>query len=263
MTLKDELLRRIATDGPMRVDEYMTLCLAHPRLGYYTTRDPLGAQGDFTTAPEISQMFGELLGLWLAQVWMDQGSPKGTLGELGPGRGTLMSDILRATRGVPGFHAALSVHLVEISEPLRDRQRAALSQYDVAWVDRIEDLPDAPLFLVANEFFDALPVRQFQATEAGWSERLVGASEGELTFGLAPPSSSPPLTARFGTLPPGTVVESSAPSEAIAAQIATRLAQQGGAALIIDYGAWDGVGDTLQALEDHAPVDALACPGQA
>ncbi|MEO1550006.1 MAG: SAM-dependent methyltransferase [Pseudomonadota bacterium] len=263
MSLNDLILARIATDGPLRVDEYMALCLTHPSLGYYTTRDPLGQAGDFTTAPEISQMFGELVGLWLAQTWLDRGAPEGILVELGPGRGTLMADILRVTRAVPDLHARLSVHLVEVSGPLRARQRATLEGQSITWVDRVEDLPDAPLFLVANEFFDALPIRQFQATDAGWAERLIGAEGARLSFGLAPASQSAPLTRRFGPQSPGTVVESCAAAEAVTAQIAARLIGQGGAALIIDYGAWQGTGETLQALCDHSFVDPLSNPGQA
>ena len=144
-------------------------CLLHPKLGYYTTREPFGRTGDFVTVPEVSQMFGELIGLCLAQVWLDQGSAAAfTLAELGPGRGTLMADILRATASVPGFHDAACLHLVEASPSLRAQQRTALAAHRVRWLDSTEALPDAPLFLVANEFFDALPIRQFiRAEEIG------------------------------------------------------------------------------------------------
>src|SRR6056297_302054 len=141
---------RIAATGPMTLAEYMATCLMHPELGYYATRDPFGAQGDFTTAPEISQMFGELIGLCLAQTWLDQGQPAPfTLAEPGPGRGTLMADILRATRGVPGFHDAMRVHLVETSPALRDVQARNLDRDDITWHDTVADLPDGPLYLVA------------------------------------------------------------------------------------------------------------------
>ncbi|TMV42427.1 class I SAM-dependent methyltransferase, partial [Thioclava sp. BHET1] len=175
---------------PISVADYMAECLLHPRHGYYSTRDPFGAAGDFITAPEISQMFGEMVGLCLAAGWIAQGRPaRITLAELGPGRGTLMADILRATRGVPGFHAAADVHLVEASATLRARQLETLAGTQVQWADHADDLPrGAPLFLVANEFFDALPIRQFQRSGPGWRERLVGLQEGALCFGLGEPA---------------------------------------------------------------------------
>ena len=183
MTLRDILEARIAATGPITLAEYMAECLLHPTLGYYTTRDPFGVAGDFTTAPEISQMFGELLGLCVAQAWLDQGGGAFVLAELGPGRGTLMADVLRATRGVPGFHGAMRVCLVEASPVLRARQGAVLAGYEVAWFDEVGGLPEGPLFLIANEFFDALPIRQFQREGAGWRERMVGPG---LRLGLSP-----------------------------------------------------------------------------
>ena len=262
--LKDRLLARIARLGPLSIADYMTECLLHPRDGYYTTRDPLGRRGDFITAPEISQMFGEVLGAWLAQVWIDQGAPNPfTLAELGPGRGTLMADALRATRGVPGFHAALHLHLVEASPKLRAVQAAILADYAPSFHDNLSDLPDAPLFLIANEFFDALPIRQFQK-HAGddWSERMIGADGDRLIWGLSPPV---PIAALAGRkdVEIGQIVETCAPATAIAGEIGRRIATHGGAALIIDYGARDSRGDTFQALAAHAYVDPLATPGQA
>ncbi|MDO7631523.1 MAG: SAM-dependent methyltransferase, partial [Loktanella sp.] len=180
------LAQRIAATGPMTLADYMADCLMHPQFGYYATRDPFGASGDFTTAPEISQMFGELIGLCLAQTWMDQGAPAQiTLAEIGPGRGTLMADALRATRGVVGFHAALSVHFIETSPTLRKRQAEAVP--DATWHDSIETLPQAPLYLVANEFFDALPIRQFTRDKAGWREHMVGVQGDTLLMGLSAP----------------------------------------------------------------------------
>ncbi|MGR3467813.1 MAG: SAM-dependent methyltransferase, partial [Shimia sp.] len=184
MSLLDHLRARIAAEGPLSVADYMAEALTHPTLGYYTTRDPLGAGGDFTTAPEISQMFGELIGLSLAQAWLHQGLGRVTLAELGPGRGTLMADALRATRAVPGFHAALDVVFVEASAPLRAAQAAAVPI--ARWVDRLEELPDAPLLLIANEFFDALPIRQFTRRGEAWAERMVEATETGLAFTDAP-----------------------------------------------------------------------------
>lgn len=258
--LADLLVRRIAAGGPMTVADYMAECLLHPAHGYYATRDPFGRAGDFITAPEISQMFGELLGLALAQSWLDQGSHAPfTLAELGPGRGTLMADVLRATRTVPGLHAAARVVLVEASAALRAVQARTLDS--PAWIDTADDLPQAPLFLLANEFFDALPIRQYLRTPEGWRERMVGLAQGALTFGLSPPIPCP--DPRFAADPPGTLVETCPQAAPIMQALADRIARHGGAALIIDYGGWRSRGDTLQALRAHAPEDPLAHPGEA
>ncbi|MFT5744593.1 MAG: NADH dehydrogenase [ubiquinone] 1 alpha subcomplex assembly factor 7, partial [Paracoccaceae bacterium] len=169
--LGDILIKRVRATGPMTLADYMGECLLHPEHGYYTTRDPLGAVGDFTTAPEISQMFGELIGLCLAQAWMDQGAPASfALAELGPGRGTLMADALRATRGVSGFHDAAQVHLIEASPTLRAAQAKIVPH--ATWHDSVATLPDLPLFVIANEFFDALPIRQFRRHANGWQETV-------------------------------------------------------------------------------------------
>lgn len=248
---------RIAAQGPMRLDDYMRLCLMHPDHGYYSTRDPFGAGGDFTTAPEISQMFGELVGLAIAQAWLDQGAPtRFTLAELGPGRGTLMADALRATRKVPGFAAAARVALVETSPHLREVQRKRLG--DIAHLSSAAELPEAPLFLIANEFFDALPIRQFQRTPDGWAERMVtldGAGALALALDLPRPSSD--------EVPEGEIRESCAEGAAIMACVADRIVRYGGAAIVIDYGTWEGRGDSLQALRRHAPDGILAHPGEA
>ncbi len=262
--LKPLILRQIATTGPLSVAEYMTLCLLHPQHGYYTTRDPLGAAGDFTTAPEISQIFGEMLGLWLAQVWLDQGAPiPVTLAELGPGRGTLMADILRATKPVPGFHAALSLHLVEASPVLRAAQAEKLAAFAPRSHDSADSLPDAPLLLVANEFFDALPIRQFQRKGMAWAERMVSAANDTLIFGLAPPAPLEALAERLDDTQDDQIVETCASARAVLDPIAARISAHGGAALIIDYGDWNSRGDTLQALRGHAYADPLAHPGEA
>ncbi|MBL3610523.1 class I SAM-dependent methyltransferase [Rhodovulum sulfidophilum] len=258
------LARRIAATGPISIAEFMADCLMHPEHGYYSTRDPFGQSGDFTTAPEISQMFGELLGLWIAQVWLDQGAPAPfTLAELGPGRGTLMADLWRATRGVPGFHAAARLHLVETSPTLRARQRAALPDADIAWLDSVEALPDAPLFLIANEFFDALPIRQFQRDDTGWCERLVGLDGARLSLGLSAPLPLAALEHRLADTKPGDIVETCAVAEAITAGLSARISTHGGAALIVDYGGWHSLGDTLQALRAHRPEPVLDHPGEA
>ncbi|WP_347138816.1 SAM-dependent methyltransferase [Paracoccus sp. SSK6] len=247
---------RIRATGPITLADYMEICLLHPRYGYYATRDPFGAKGDFTTAPEIHQMFGELCGLVLAQAWMDQGSPAPfTLAEIGPGRGTLMADMLRAIRKAPGMAEAAEVALIEASLHLRQIQQDRLGA--VTHLDSVEQLPGKPLFLIANEFFDALPIRQYQRTPVGWCERMVGLSETGLRLGLGPVVQLP----REGQ--PGDVVEECPAAPAIVEAIARGIAAHGGAAIFVDYGGWNGYGDTFQALRNHAPEDPLAHPGEA
>ncbi|QFT97223.1 hypothetical protein FIU85_07910 [Roseovarius sp. THAF8] len=265
MTPLAQILRaEIATTGPMRLDAYMAACLMHPRHGYYSTRDPFGEQGDFITAPEISQMFGELIGLCLAQTWLDQGAPNPVaLVELGPGRGTLMADALRATRGVPGFHDALQVHLVESSPALRARQAETLAAHAPTWHDSADTLPDLPTLSVANEFFDALPIRQFQRQGDGWCERVVGLSDDTLALGLNAKRIEPTLAHRLDDTADGDIVETCPAAAPVIDALARRIASHGGAALIIDYGDWRSLGDTLQAVQGHDRADILAAPGLA
>ncbi|HEV2562591.1 MAG TPA: SAM-dependent methyltransferase [Rhizomicrobium sp.] len=292
----------IAAQGPLSIAQFMTLALHDPRRGYYSTRDPFGAGGDFITAPEMSQMFGELLGLWIVQCWRDQGAPKpARLVELGPGRGTLMADALRAARRVPEFLAAIEVVMVEASPALRKIQYEKLSKIVRAappphpalspdggegnpshslspsggegrgegaarWVDHFDSsLLDRPLFLIANEFFDALPIRQFVKTPRGWCERMVTADEsGKLAFALAPIASIIDIPAARGEAQDGAVYEISPASAALAQEIARVIAEQGGAALIVDYG-HDGIGfgETLQAVAQHKFTGILDAPGEA
>lgn len=265
--LRDHLARRIALEGPLTVAQYMADCLGHPRFGYYLTRDPLGAAGDFTTAPEISQMFGELLGLWAAERWQAMGSPDPVIvAELGPGRGTLMADALRAAKGVPGFLAAARMHLVETSPVLAERQRQLLAEYDVTWHTDISALPPGPTVLLANEFFDALPIRQFVRDAGGWRERLVGlGDDGGLRFVLSPAQPANPLVPMaLAAAPEGSTVEVCPAGLAIAGAIGRRLAETPGAALIVDYGTGRSApGDSLQAVKGHAFADPLADPGEA
>ncbi|PQO23174.1 methyltransferase [Rhodobacteraceae bacterium WD3A24] len=266
--LSEKLARRIAATGPITLADFMAEALLDPEAGYYATRDPLGRAGDFTTAPEISQIFGECLGLCLAQAWRDQGAPTPfVLAELGPGRGTLMADLLRAAGGaVPGFRAAARIHLVEASPALRARQAAALGDAAPQWHDSSDALPgDMPLFLLANEFFDALPIRQFVRAEGpAWRERVVTRdADGALAFGLGAPVALGRLEHRLADTRPGDVVETCPAGEAIAAGIAGRIAERGGAALIVDYGGWRSLGDTFQAVAGHAPCEPLAAPGSA
>ena len=265
--LKSLIRAAIEADGPMPLDRYMALCLGHPAHGYYATRDPFGAAGDFVTAPEISQMFGELIGLWVAEVWRMMGSPsRVALIELGPGRGTLMADMLRAGRAAPGFLDAAEVTLVETSPTLREAQAKTLAASArairfAATIDEAFREAALPVLVVANEFFDALPVRQFVRAASGWRERLVGLGEsGALAFGLSP---EPPAGLSLPHAPEGPVREVSAASLDIAARIAADLTAHGGAMLAIDYGYGAGHGDTLQAMKAHRFVDPLAEPGEA
>jgi SAM-dependent MidA family methyltransferase len=257
--LPDIIRAQIRAAGPMTVADYMALCLGHPEHGYYTTHDPLGAAGDFTTAPEISQMFGEMIGLWLAQVWHDAGRPAPfRLVELGPGRGTCMADALRAAEAVPGFAEAADLWLVETSRALRAEQAARLP--GARWADRLAEVPKGPCLLVANEFLDVLPVRQFIASARGWREKRIGIRGDALVWGL-----SAPLPGGCDA-PEGTWREESAPAGAVARQVAARIGADGGAALFIDYGyrvADRPPGFTLQALRRHAPADPLERPGGA
>lgn len=261
-TLTDHLLKRIHANGPISLSDYMAEALMHPTFGYYATRDPLGTDGDFTTAPEISQMFGELIGLSLAQAWLDQGQPTPfTLAELGPGRGTLMADILRATAQIPAFASAAQVHFVETSPTLRAEQAKRVAH--ATWHDNITSLPQHPLFLVANEFFDALPIRQFHRDTGGWREVQIGDLDGTLAAGLSAAAPIASLDHRLDDTKTGDIVELCPALPAIVQNIATRIADHGGAALIIDYGDWHSLGDTLQALKGHAPTDPFTAPGTA
>ncbi|HNB26357.1 MAG TPA: SAM-dependent methyltransferase [Alphaproteobacteria bacterium] len=244
----------------------MHLALAEPGIGYYATRDPLGAQGDFVTAPEISQMFGELVGLWCVDTWERLGRPDSfLLVELGPGRGTLMADALRAARVRPEFGRALRLHLVEISAPLRALQAERLGAFQPAWHDDLAHLPAGPAIIFGNEFLDALPVHQFVMTEQGWRERAVGVADDHLTWALAAPGESLSLLRpEHRQARPGDIAEVSPAIQGVARQLGERLASAPGAALFIDYGpARSGLGDSLQALRGHRPADPLRDAGRA
>jgi NADH dehydrogenase [ubiquinone] 1 alpha subcomplex assembly factor 7 len=266
MSLKDRLKTDIRAAGPMGVDRFMAACLHDPRDGYYATRPALGERGDFITAPLVSQMFGELIGAWAVAVWRRMGAPtRVILAEMGPGDGTLMSDALRAARLDPAFIAAADLWLIETSAPLivAQRERLAALVPSPRWGAGLPDLPtDAPLILLANEFLDCLPARQFVRTLEGWAERAVGIGEdGELRFGLAPAGAAPDIDALADN--GAAFIETSSIQRAVAGDIAHRIVTQGGAALLIDYGDEDAHGDTLQALRGHQKVDPLACPGEA
>lgn len=250
----------IKSAGPMDVGQFMALALGHPKFGYYMTRDPLGARGDFTTAPEISQIFGEMVAVCMAEAWLRAGSPDAHLVELGPGRGTLMADILRATKGAPDFVNRVQVHLVETSPVLRAAQKAKLPNIKVTWHDSVETLPtDAPLLMVANEFFDALPMRQAIMTERGWHERVVGLDGDTLSFGSR--ASLLPLPPK----PVGTIIEFAPAREAVMDSIAARFQKQGGLLLAMDYGhdLAGAIGDTFQAVRKHGFCPPLEHVGDA
>ncbi len=252
----------IHATGPIGLDRYMDLCLAHPVHGYYRTRDPLGRAGDFITAPEISQMFGELIGVWIAAVWRAMGAPRGfNLVELGPGRGTLMADALRALRKVAP-DAEFRLHLVETSPVMRAKQAETLHGVPAEWHEHVAAVPKGPAIVVANEFFDALPVRQFERGEGGWFERMIGLSSdgSQFVLGLSP---VPDPRIRHDA-PPGAVMTVPGMALDLVRGLAARLVQDGGALLMIDYGhAEPGFGDTLQALAGHGFTDPLAAPGEA
>lgn len=264
--LSAHLAECIRLEGPMPISRFMAMALGHPQWGYYISHDPIGRAGDFITAPEISQMFGELIGLWCAERWQALGAPDPfILLELGPGRGTLMADALRAGAAAPGFGTAAKVHLVETSPVLRAAQKAALPNRDVNWHDRIADLPPGPTIAIANEFFDALPIRQFQRGEDGWHERMVGWRDGRLCLLLNPGTvPSAPLPEALQSAPLGAIMEVSPARTAAMAELAQRLVGHGGAALIVDYGhGKSATGDTLQAMRDHGFADILETPGAA
>jgi len=257
--LAEHLIARIRGAGPLPVSAYMRLCLLHPEHGYYRTQAPIGAAGDFITAPEVSQMFGELIGLWAAELWSLMGRPpRLRLVELGPGRGTLMSDALRAAgQAAPDFRAAIELHLVEINPELRRRQAETLAAAQPRWHDEIAALPAGPAIVIANEFFDALPVDQIVRTGSGWRQRVIDYAGGRFVFATGRPAEAPAGAA------PGGVYETSPERDDAARGLFLRIASQGGAALIIDYGSVSGLGDTLQAVRGHRKVDPLADPGLA
>jgi NADH dehydrogenase [ubiquinone] 1 alpha subcomplex assembly factor 7 len=255
-----ELRRRIAAQGHVSVAEFMELALG----AYYSERDPLGSRGDFTTAPEVSQMFGEMIGLWCVDLWSRMGKPAPfILAELGPGRGTLIADALRAARVAPDFLAAAELHLVEINATLIAAQKAALQAFKPQWHRGFDTLPPGPMILVANEFWDALPIHQFVMTKAGWQERVIVLKDDTFVFGEAQPGSERILLRpEHGKATLGEIAEISPMGLRLAAALGRRFARSAGAALIIDYGPMQSaLGDSLQALKQHRYHDPLIDPG--
>ncbi|MEZ5892180.1 MAG: SAM-dependent methyltransferase [Parvularculaceae bacterium] len=268
--LEERLIDLIKLKGPITIADYMADALGHPHEGYYMRGVPIGAEGDFTTAPEISQVFGELIGLWLVETWQAMGSPKDfNLIELGPGRGVLMADILRAARLRPNFARAAQVWLLETSGRLRLEQQKRLKSAEIKplWADELADIPGAPSLIVANEFFDCLPIRQFERIKTGWRERLVGLDDsGErlaFTLGKTPPPPDLGLP-DVSDSNAGDVFEISTDARKMIGELCRTLIEHRGHALIIDYGHMQrGFGDTLQAVRDHQYWPPLSSPGRA
>lgn len=268
--LEERLIDLIKLKGPITIADYMADALGHPHDGYYMTQTAIGADGDFTTAPEISQIFGELIGLWLVEAWRNIGSPQAfNLIELGPGRGSLMADILRAARLRPEFVRSAQVWLLEQSGLLRHEQQKRLrgSEVKPLWADSFEDIPAAPSLIIANEFFDCLPIRQFKQVGGSWREQLVGLSDDssslELVLGKTPPPAEYDLPAA-ADCSEGDVFEKSFAAQEVLTDICSLFSEHKSAALIIDYGHMQsGLGDTLQAVRNHKYWPPLSAPGLA
>ena len=263
MELNSLIVEHIRNNGPITVADYMVQALAHPEYGYYIRKDPFGIKGDFITAPETTQVFGEIIGAWLVTQWVIMGKPRAALAEIGPGRGTLMADILRATSKVKGFHDSISVHLMEISPTLRQKQWNSLAgkHPNINWHLGFGEIPDKPLLLVANEFFDALPIRQFLHLDSGWRERKVALDpRGKLHFILE--EVTPPEALMHEPVSDSYYEYNDAATQ-MATVIGDRILTHGGSALIIDYGYEGGNSDTLQAVRHHQYHDVLTDPGSA
>ena len=255
------ITEEIASKGFMRLDRYMALALGHPQHGYYMSGRSFGLEGDFITAPEISQMFGELIGLWsLDQLQRQNLIETAGFFELGPGRGTLMADAIRAITPFTQEHIGdMPIHLMEMSPALKQQQTKALHPHPVIHHDSLDDLPPIPLIFIANEFFDALPIRQFIKSDQGWHERVVTMADGKLNLTTMASDDAPIAD----DIPMGSVYEIAPHLHAIITKISRHIYQYGGAALIIDYGKTNPIGDSLQAVHQHKPVDILDSPGKA
>ena len=262
--LEHVLMAQISQTGPMTLESYMEICLLHPVLGFYNRDAPIGARGGFVTAPEISQMFGELIGLTMVNAWNDQGCHESmTLLDLGPGRGTLMDDLLRATARFPGFNSCAQLHLHEASKTLRIEQSTRLDIHHPVWLDRLDDLPDQPLYAVANEYFDVLPIRQFHRKEDSWVECVIGMRNGTLSRGYSTLVDPGILGDRVDGALPGDVVEVRPAAETAMSILSDRIRRHGGMLLVIDYGEEHLCGDTWQAVAGNERADPLVDPGEA
>jgi SAM-dependent MidA family methyltransferase len=267
--LLKHIKNRIISDGPLSVADYMSETLFNPKYGYYMTGDPIGKHGDFITAPEISQMFGELIGLWGAVIWQKIGAPKKiNLVEMGPGRGTLIADALRAISTIPSFSSAIDIHIIETSPILERRQKRNLKalNFNIKWHKSFIDVPDGPLIFIANELFDVLPIQQFVKLTNNWVERKVGCNAmGQLTWiqDRNCVISKELIPQQFFRSKLGSVFELSQVGIELVSNITKSVVKFGGAALIIDYGHIEsGIGDTLQAVKNHNYCDVLSEPGK-
>ncbi len=265
----DILRKEILCNGALSIADYMKICLTHPEHGYYIRNKPIGATGDFTTSPEISQMFGELIGLWIGHVWIDQQKPKNfSLVELGPGNGTLMADILRATKRISGFHSALNLILIEISPSLRKIQKNSLKGFSAQWKTDLETLPKQPTIVIANEFFDTLPVRQFKRNSDQWYEIMVNmeASDdpesNDFCYQLMKTRDKIFFNSEDRRIGDGCIIEISKSIQDIVRYLSKHIEENSGAALIIDYGKEGNLGNTLQAVHQHRYADPLRFPGE-
>ena len=268
--LANKIRNLIQQTGPLKISDFFSLCLADPDHGYYQSREPFGQAGDFITAPEISQLFGEMIGVFLVQAWHAQGAPENTrIVEIGPGRGTLMSDALRViSRLAPELYEHATIHMVETSERLRNVQRQTLVRIKqrISWHDAFEEIPAGFTLMVANELFDAIPIRHFVKTRDGFCERMVGLDDtGALAFGLGPGGlDTSLLPIPEAAVREGEVFEISPARVAVMQAVAAKIVRDGGTALIIDYGHLvTGFGDTLQAVYQHEFDPPLARPGEA
>ncbi len=265
-TLEDLIKSDISANGPMRLDTYMDWALLHPEHGYYQKQSPFGASGDFVTSPEISQMFGELIGLWCIDVWAKLGAPKKfALIEMGPGRGSLMQDALRSAKLVPEFLAAADIHLVEASEQLTEIQKQRLSDHDIHWHKEFPDiLSEMPVICIGNEFLDALPIRQFEVVNSKWLERVVTTVSEKLTFETSSidDQAIENLLPKASECNQGDIAEVSATTRNFIMKLSSLIKANRGAALFIDYGpAQEAIGDSFQAVQNHEYSDPLDNPG--
>ena len=265
MSLKNSIIAEINKSGPITISRFMEHCLYDKQFGYYTSKArTIGILGDFITAPEISQVFGELIGIWLAQTWIDRGKPVPfSLVELGPGNGTMMRDILNSWKKIPGLTESASIVLVETSQTLKDRQKTLLGNYGANWVNSIIEIPEQPLFVIGNEFLDALPSRQFKKNNGVWYERSVDiAKNKELRFIYQPSSFNMELNILYNSVPNEAIVEWSDIATNIVTDLSDKIQRNGGVCLFIDYGYDNGFGDTLQAITKHSYSNPLANPGE-
>ena len=262
--LKSILVNQIKNEGPIPVSRYLEQCLLHPIFGYYTKEPIFGSKGDFITSPEISQMFGELIALSILQTWINQGSPSQiVLTELGPGRGTLMADMLRTFKMCPEFLEAAEIHMVEASSNLRRIQEATLQEYKISWHEKLPSFEKKHLFLIANEFFDALPIEQFLREGGNFFKRTVKVSDGNLEFGLEKkPTKNYFLDLRLSDTSNGDIVELNLSGAKISKNIGDHINNFGGVAIFIDYGDWRSLGDTLQAVKNHEFCNVFVSPGE-